>query len=752
MSKIVFGVVGIVIIVELGAHLILDFWLKVPKGIVYLLSDVFLTMAFAVPCLSRWLSKECLRRREAEKKTLQYLKTETSLIDLARFSARAMPLREFLDGVVDRVFLRFAEFPALQAGLFLMEPSGDCLALRAWRTNGAPKNLCESVPVGECFCGKAVLSGKVEFVRSTVPGHKLRHPGAQDRTHYCAPMMLEDKCLGVLHLQLPVDHPQDEEEGVFLEAVARRVAVFIARKQDEESLQESHEYLNAVINAISDPVFVKDREHRWVLLNDAYCRFMGCSREALLERTPTAFFPKEQWEEFARQDDRVFETGEGLAAEVMVADVSGKPHAVSLVKSLYTDRSAKKFIVGSFRDISSLRQSEEEKTKLQEQFQQAQKMEAVGLLAGGIVHDFNNVLCTIVGYNYFLLEGLAADNPLHPFTLEIKKSAEVAASLTRQLLGLTRKSVSRPRVMDLNTVLMETAKLFRRLVGENIKLVVEANPSLWPICMDSGQLEQVLLNLLVNARDAMPKGGQLTLATKNLTAEEAGQGMDPGVSLPAGKYVCLEVRDTGIGMEEGVRGRIFEPFFTTKPIGRGTGLGLSTVMGIIQDYKGDISVESALGQGSAFRIYLPPAEGGREAMLPGEVPKSSRGGHETILVVEDNTSLRGLIKKILRLKGYRIFSASTAEEGADLAHRLKEHIHLALVDLVLPDASGMDLAGRLTQMRPDMKIAYMSGYTGSLSNMTAWTKDTVLIEKPFTPEALLNTLRQALDAAKVSTR
>jgi len=516
-------------------------------------------------------------------------------------------------------------------------------------------------------------------------------------------------------------------------------------RRSEAARDESRAYLEGVINAIGDPIFVKDRRHRWVLVNDALCQFMGHRREELIGKSDTDFFPKDQVAVFWAKDDQVFDTGRIDINEEQFSDAAGQVHTISTVKALHVDKMGDQYIVGTIRDITNRKRAEEEKARLEAQFRQAQKMEAVGLLAGGIAHDFNNVLTTIVGYNYFVLDGLKPEHPLHAFCLEVKRATEVAASLTRQLLAVSRKQVVNPCVIDLNPVVIETCKLFRRLLGENIKLAVETQASLWPVKMDNGQLEQILLNLVVNARDAMPHGGRLFITTKNIGVGENRDGHVPP-DVPPGQYACLEVRDTGVGMEANVQAHIFEPFFTTKEAGRGTGLGLCTVQGIVRGYRGGIAVESAAGHGAVFRIYLPRAEGGVEAMLPGESPKLARGGHETILVVEDNSTLRALIKKILRDKGYRVFSAGNGEESLTLCSHVKEHIHLLLSDLVLPDINGMELSVRLAAMRPGLKRVYMSGYPGGVAGSIDMLHEAVLIDKPFSPETLLGALRRVLDA------
>ena len=350
---------------------------------------------------------------------------------------------------------------------------------------------------------------------------------------------------------------------------------------------------------------------------------------------------------------------------------------------------------------------------------------------------------------------------------------------------MSRQQVARPRVLDLNSVVIETAKLFRRLVGDNIKTVVESQPSLWPVKVDSGQMEQILLNLVVNARDAMPKGGQLTIKTQNVIVIGEGQAyakltLPPGhhvcvckgnqspantkdagvteagreaharLALPPGEYVCLEVRDTGIGMDAAVQARIFEPFFTTKPAGHGTGLGLATVHGIAKDCHGSVCVESAPGQGTTFRICLPRAEGGSAAMLGEAAAKTVLGGDEAILVVEDNIPLMDLLRKALRRHGYRVFGAASGAQALESCGKPKQRIDIVLMDMVLPDSNGGELFAQLKLLRPGLKVAYMTGYPGALMDGANMSSDMAFIEKPFSIETLLGTLRRELDKARAA--
>jgi CheY-like chemotaxis protein len=298
--------------------------------------------------------------------------------------------------------------------------------------------------------------------------------------------------------------------------------------------------------------------------------------------------------------------------------------------------------------------------------------------------------------------------------------------------------------MDLNALVIENTRMLSRLVGAEIEIDPVLSAALWPVSADPGQMEQILLNLVVNARDAMPQGGNIRVETANLSVGEDG-GPDPRAPLPAGSYVMLSVRDTGTGIDEAVRKRIFEPFFTTKEPGRGTGLGLSTVLGIVKEHAGRISVESATGQGAIFRIYLPRAEGGVAAHMPGPASEL-RGGQETILVIEDHADLRQLVAVALGEKGYRVLQAAKGHDALQLFQRHDGSIRLILADIVLPDVNGKEVVDRMRQSRPDLKVVYMSGYGGAASTQVALAPNAVLLEKPFSPAVLLRAVRETLDA------
>ncbi len=393
-------------------------------------------------------------------------------------------------------------------------------------------------------------------------------------------------------------------------------------------------------------------------------------------------------------------------------------------------------------EISERKQAAEEMLSLQGQLRQSQKMEAIGRLAGGIAHDFNNLLTVISGYGQLSLSLLHEGNPLRGNILEIQRATERAAALTRQLLAFSRRQILDMKLIDLNLIVQDIDKMLRRVIGEDIELVTVLANDLWKVKSDSSQIEQVILNLAVNSRDAMPKGGRLTLESSNAELDQEYARSHMGVK--PGSYVKLLVRDTGVGMPLEVQERVFEPFFTTKEKGKGTGLGLSTVYGIIKQSGGNIWVHSELGQGTTFEIYLPRADEQEISSKPGGSSPLRLQGSETILLVEDEEAVRTLARKTLQNYGYHLLEAPNGEEGFRVAMGYGKKIHLLLTDVVMPGISGREMAERLSLNHPDMKVLYITGYTDtSIVQHGILEPGTALLLKPFKPDALAQKVREA---------
>lgn len=401
------------------------------------------------------------------------------------------------------------------------------------------------------------------------------------------------------------------------------------------------------------------------------------------------------------------------------------------------------------REIEARRQAQAALSRSEEQLRHSQKMEAVGRLAGSIAHDFNNLLSVILSYSVMLQRDLKPMDPIRADVESIRKAGERAADLTRQLLAFSRQQVLAPRLVDLNDSVHELERMVARLLGEDVELCLHYERAVWPVRVDPGQMDQVLMNLIVNARDAMPRGGQLTLETKNVVLDERHANEHLGV-LP-GSYVLIAVSDTGIGMDKATQARIFEPFFTTKGAGRGTGLGLATAFGIVKQSGGTIWVYSELNKGTTFKVYLPKAEGPGET-YPDMLEPKTLHGTETILLVEDEDEVRIVAREILRRHGYDVLDARNAGEALLTCERFKEAIHLLLTDVIMPQVSGRELAERLARLRPDMKVLFMSGYTeNAIVHHGILDSGIAYLQKPLVPDALARRVRAVLDSPPRNT-
>ncbi|MBU4185585.1 MAG: transporter substrate-binding domain-containing protein [Proteobacteria bacterium] len=386
-----------------------------------------------------------------------------------------------------------------------------------------------------------------------------------------------------------------------------------------------------------------------------------------------------------------------------------------------------------------------ETKNLHDQLRQSQKMEAIGTLAGGVAHDFNNLLTAILGYAELSLMDIRKDNPVREKIEEIKKAGNSAASLTRQLLAFSRKQIIKPVILDINEEISETEKMLKRMIGEDIEFLLVLEPELWRVYADPGQIDQVLMNLVVNARDAMPRGGKITIETANVEMDEA-YFRGRGVECVPGPYVMIAVTDDGTGMDEETLFRIFDPFFTTKEIGSGTGLGLSMVYGIVKQNNGYVWVYSEPGKGTTFKISFPRVA---EDVVAGKEQEKFAGeisGSETVLIVEDDDALRNLAKNVLKKYGYTILEAENGEKALNVSETYEGSIHLLLTDVVMPKMSGSDLAEKLQSIRPETRVIYMSGYTdNAIVHHGVLAPGLNFIEKPFSPEGLARKAREVLD-------
>ena len=502
-----------------------------------------------------------------------------------------------------------------------------------------------------------------------------------------------------------------------------------ARKRAEAALRERDELLQSVIAHIPCGVFWKDRESVYLGCNDQVAHDAGLtSTDGLIGKSDLDVYPSRSEAEFYRQcDQQVMNSGvpllnieesqtrtTGTKAVLLTSKVPLRDHAGTVVG-----------VLGVYQDIT-------ERKKLEEQLRQAQKMEAVGQLAGGIAHDFNNLLTVINGFSQVTLDLLGEEDPARPLVDEIFRAGTRAAGLTRQLLAFSRRQVLEPRVVDLNAHVAETERLLRRLIGEDVILSTSLAPDVGRVRVDPGQLEQVLLNLAVNARDAMPRGGRLSIETRNHSG-------------PTGNVVVLEVTDTGTGMDAETRARIFEPFFTTKEPGKGTGLGLAVVHGIVTQSGGQIEVESEVDRGTTFRIELPRVAG--DPVVGSIGPVDLPPGTETLLLVEDEPAVRALDRRVLSNCGYTVLEAKDGRDALRVAAEHVGRIDVLVSDVVMPHLGGRQLAEKLMAARPGLKVLFVSGYTDDAVLRHGVGAEFAFLPKPFSPARLARKVREVLDRA-----
>ena len=533
----------------------------------------------------------------------------------------------------------------------------------------------------------------------------------------------------------------DPATGQLVEAIAS-ITDITQRRRAETALLNASDTLSALIQASPLAIFAFDPDGKVTSWNAAAERMFGWRASEVLGHMLPAIAPDDV-REFREHHQAVLEGQSFIDLETQWQRRDGRPVTLSLALApLYGGLSEVRGVMVLAADLT-------ERKKLESQLRQAQKMEAVGQLAGGVAHDFNNLLTAIIGYTSLLLKAVPSGDQKHEDLLEIDRAAARATELTQQLLAFSRRQMLQPTLLDLNAVLSDTMRMVGRLLGEQIELAILPDAGLGVVRADRGQIEQVIINLAVNARDAMPGGGKLTLETRNVRLDRNYASQHPGAT--EGDFIMLAVTDTGIGMSPATQARIFEPFFTTKERGKGTGLGLSTVYGIIKQSGGTIYVYSEPERGTTFKIFLP------RVMAPGptEVPVLARPatvcGNETVLVVEDEESVRVLTCRVLRTYGYTVLEAENGGEALLIAEQHPGSIHLLLTDVVLPRMSGRKLAERLVRSSTDLRVLYMSGYTdGSIVNHGTLDPGTAFIQKPFTPEALAQKLREVLDSPAAS--
>jgi PAS domain S-box-containing protein len=515
-------------------------------------------------------------------------------------------------------------------------------------------------------------------------------------------------------------------------------------KKAEDGLRESEERFRTAFYASPDAVNINRLEDGlWVDVNEGFTRLTGYTREDVLGRSSLDISIWHDPSDRARLVQSLKEKGycENLEAVFRKKDGS---LAIGLMSARVIQIRGVPHILSITRDITAIKDAEEVRKRLQDQLTQAQKMESVGRLAGGIAHDFNNMLSIIMGRADLALANLDPKNPLKKDLMDIKKAAQRSAELTRQLLAFARKQTASPKVINLNETVTGMLKMLRRLIGENIELSWLPGNNLWPVRMDPSQVDQILANLCVNARDAISDVGRITIETENFLADKDYRMTH--ASMTEGRYVRLQVCDSGCGMDKEVMGRLFEPFFTTKEPGKGTGLGLATVYGIVKQNEGFINVYSEPGRGTTFKIYIPAYSGSEEISGPSPTQGKVKGGDEVILLVEDEPMILEMGRMMLTKLGYRVLAAQGPIKALEVCRSHKGVIDLIITDLVMPEMNGKELAAEISKMRPAVKCLFTSGYSADVIGHHGVLEEGVMfIEKPFSLKALSEKVREALE-------
>jgi len=598
-----------------------------------------------------------------------------------------------------------------------------------------------AIEPGKGFGGQALLTGRPlrtdDYTNDPTVGKEYLNATVKDGSvsAMVVPIKSEGRVVGLLYVANRSQRPFSDRDEATLLRLADEAAVAIRNAQLFASERESERRYRTLVESSIQGIHI----HRdWITLfvNPAFARMLGYDSTSELEGLDTRRWLAPQ--ELSRlENDRAARLrGEAIPSQYELQAIRRDGSLIwvdiQVAEILWEGEPA---VQSTVLDISERKRAEQALRQSEAQLRQVQKMEAVGQLAGGVAHDFNNLLTVITGRTELLLLRLTADDPHRRDVELVRKTADRAASLTQQLLAFSRKQMLQPRVLDLNGVVAGMAQMLKPLIGETIELDSSLDPTLGRVKADPTQIEQIILNLAVNARDAMPHGGRLTIETGNVDLDHAFVETHPGAS--AGPHAMLSVRDTGIGMSPEVQAHLFEPFFTTKGVGKGTGLGLATVYGIVKQHGGYIRIESAAGAGTVVRIYL-----ARVAPVPEAVPDPAAdapaaAGSGTVLVVEDESELRELATEVLGIAGYSVLSAGGPSAALEIARRHAGPIHLLLTDVVMPEMSGRDLADRLVQSRPGLKILYMSGYTDdAIVHHGLLDPGTVLLQKPFTPDRL----------------
>jgi PAS domain S-box-containing protein len=661
----------------------------------------------------------------------------SALYRVAEKSSSAQDLQQFfaaVHGIVDELMY------ARNFYIALYDPASDLLTFPYFvdeqDSAPSPKKLGRGLTDHLIRSGQPLLATP-EVLQAMEDRGEVARNGSRSLDWMGVPLKVNNHTFGALVVQTYSQNIRyGERDKEILTFVARQLASAVEIKRNEQALRRSEARYRSLVQSSVYGIYRSSLEGRFLDVNPALITMLGySSADEVLTLDP-------EKDVFAQSDEHTRLIDEfRRSGRLDGIEVKWKRHDGATITVRISGRA-----VSSADEpadvLEAIAEDVTDRRVLEDQFRQAQKMEAVGRLAGGVAHDFNNLLMVISGYAEVLLAELQADHPLREKAQAIQQASDRATTLTRQLLAFSRKQLLELKVVDVNAIVADMERLLRPLIGEDVEFVTNLTPEAAHTRADAGQLEQVLMNLVVNAKDAMPNGGTLTLQTEEIVVDESHR-LGPAFIRPS-RYVVLSVSDTGMGMDKETQSRIFEPFFTTKEKGKGTGLGLSTVYGIVKQSGGYVMVQSEKGRGTMFQIYLPRVEGVAEKHAPPVIHAAS-GGTETVLLVEDEESVRQLVRETLAAKGYRVVEAENGESGIATAAQHDGKIDLVITDVVMPGMGGRELVRQLAQTRPQTKVLYLSGYTeDAILSEGSVESGAAFLQKPFTLQSLSRKVREVL--------
>ncbi len=670
------------------------------------------------------IARDITERKDREKEELKRFSLQNAMREILKISLKPVHLKEQLGEIINLVVsLPWFEFLG-KGAIHLAEEGGKGLLLAA-HVGFPPGQVerCERIPIGTCLCGRAASGGKILFKQEVDGDHDITYDGMAPHGHYCIPLMKEDEVLGTMSLYMKAGHIQSESEIEFISRLADTVSGIIMRKKSEEERSR----LATVIEQASETIILTDKEGTIEYVNPAFETVTGYSREEVLGKNPRILKSGFHDEKFYEDLWRTITSGGVWRGKIVNRKKDGSLYYEDGAISMVRDQEGKGIgFVGVKYDVTK-------EMELETQLQQAQKLEAVGRLAGGIAHDINNYLGAIAGFAEILKLNHRGDGQIVSNADKIIEVVFNASKMIRQLLAFSRKQPSKPVVLDLNRVVSHMKEMMEHLIGEDIQLEMHPGKDLLRIKVDPIHIDQIMANLLVNAKDAMAGGGTIQIATENVTVGREERN-HPFVVVP-GKYVRISITDSGTGIPEDIRDKIFEPFFTTKEVGKGTGLGLSTVYGIVKQNRGYIWVESEKNKGTTISVDLPASEeeSKKKSVKVFPPPPKRQEMTGSILFVEDNADVMRPSKEYLESLGYRVLTARNGSEALDLFGREKGKIDLLITDIVMPVMGGVELAKAIRKKDRQIRILFISGYgESSIRDMELRNGTVAFLQKPFT--------------------